>query len=234
MKKVLYLLILAVCFVGPRGYAQTRYAATQKKYTVTIQPLQLLKNSLRFDLEKRIKNGPGWLQFGPAFYYIPPPDRAPHYAYIQGNYYYNDFIPYRPLGMFEPCSGLLGGGLDLNYKCFIDPKRTIYFLGGLSFTHFNIRYWGWEWNDFTADGLQYHEYLADYYHQRINRTGINGLFGFQIPSRHAFLVDMFGGFSYRHSFSDKNKPSFDTDMFSHGFTGLVFVTGLRFGIGIKD
>ena len=233
MRKILYLSIWALCFISVQGFAQTRYDWHQKRYTVTVQPMQLLRNSLRFDFEMRIDNGPGWLQIGPALYYIPQSD-DPDYGYLGNEYHrYYHYREYGEVSMIDPCSGMLGGGLDVNYKWFFDPKRTIYLLGGASYTHFTIRYWGWAWSDYVQDGLLYHEYVSGFRRQHINRFGLNGLFGFQIPSRHAFLVDMFVGFSYRHSMAEKNKPSFSTDVFSYGYTGLVFVTGLRFGIGIK-
>ncbi|MCL2737913.1 MAG: hypothetical protein FWE30_00525 [Bacteroidales bacterium] len=230
-RKIVCVFIWAACFAGLQAHAQSPAEdKSGKKYTVAIQPLQLLKNSLRIDVEMRINDGPGWLQFGPAVYYYPKTNE-PDYYYIGKHYHYTW---YHRIHLSEPCSGMFGGGLDVNYKWFLDPKRSVYLLGGLSFAHFNIRYWGWAWSDYYQNELLYHEYLPDYRRQHINRTGINWLFGFQPPSRHAFLFDMFVGFSYRHSFSDKNKPSFDTNMFSYGFTGPVFVTGVRFGIGIKD
>lgn len=225
MKKILLISIWAVCLASVQGYAQTRYDWSQKKYTVTIQPMQLLfKNSLRLDFEMRIDDGPGWLQFGPAVYYSKGYDR-----YFMGKGY-DDY----DLFWEHSFDRISGGGLDLNYKWFFDPKRSLYLLSGLSFTHFDVRYWGSVWGDYVEDGLQYSGYFTEgYHHQRINRPGSNFLFGFQVPSRHAFLFDMFFGFSYRYSFSDKNKPSFGTNVFSYGYTGWTFVTGVRFGIGIK-
>lgn len=235
MRKLVYLFIGALCFSSVQGFAQARYEWHQKKYTATLQPLQLLRNTLRLDFEMRIAHGLGWLQFGPALYYYPKETtNNPDYGYI-GKYYYGYHYYRNQEAIFptEPCSGIFGGGLDVNYKWFFDPKRTLYLLGGNSFSRFNVRYWGWEWSDYIQDGLPYHEFVPRCLHQHINRLGINGLFGFMIPSRHAFLVDMFWGFSYRLSFSEKDKPPFGTYMSSPGYTGLVFVTGVRFGVGIK-
>ncbi|MCL1974120.1 MAG: hypothetical protein FWG54_04800 [Bacteroidetes bacterium] len=230
MKKIFLLSWVVVCFFAAQGNAQARYDWSQKKYTVAIQPMQLLfKNSLRLDFEVRIADGPGWLQFGPAAYYA----KGEEDYFCLGNRAYRD--GYRDLFYFsEPFTSLLGGGLDINYKWFFDAKRSLYLLSGLSFTHFDIKYWGSVWSDYIEDGLQYSGYLpADFNHQHVNRPGANFLFGFQVPSRHLFLFDMFGGFSYRYSVADKGKPSYNEEVFSYGYTGWVFVTGVRFGIGIK-
>ena len=75
--------------------------------------------------------------------------------------------------------------------------------------------------------------MYDYQTQRINRVGINYYLGYQIPARRAFVYDMFWGWSYRHSFSDKNKQPFNEYMFSYGWTGFVFLAGVRIGFGLK-
>ena len=230
MKQSCFFLLLATLLAPMQVKAQNRYDWSQKKYTITIQPLQIvLRNSLRLDFEVRLADGPGWLQFGPAFYYA---ERESDHLYVgeyRYHYWYQDNFAFN-----EPFTKLFGGGMDVNYKLFLNDHRSIYFLSGLSFTRLNISYWGSEWGDFEEDGLSYSWYQhTKELCQRINRTGANLLFGFQVPSRHLFLFDMFGGFSYRYSTSQKNKPSFGENAFSYGYTGWVFVTGFRVGIGIK-
>lgn len=227
MKKILFVLILSSLLAQNRGAAQNRYDWHQKKYTVTVQPLQLLRNSLRLDFEMRIANSPSWLQFGPALYYAKGEN---NHLYMGGR---NERDHY-DFAFIEPFIKLSGGGLDVNYKWFFNEKRSTYFLSGLSLTRFNIKYWGTEWCDYIEDGLPYSWYQpVGELNQQITRPGVNFLFGFQIPARHAFLFDMFGGFSYRYSITDKNKPSFGETAFSYGYTGWVFVTGIRIGIGTK-
>jgi predicted membrane-bound dolichyl-phosphate-mannose-protein mannosyltransferase len=89
------------------------------------------------------------------------------------------------------------------------------------------------WENYIEDGLQYHAYVPGNHTQHINRLGVNFYLGHQIPSRSAFLCDIFWGLAYRHSFSDKDKPSFNRTMLSYGHTGFVFLTGVRLGFGIK-
>ena len=237
MKKYVHVLMLAACFFTLYTQAQEngintspRYLSTQKKYTFAIQPFQWINWGWRFDFETRLGDGPGWLQFGPAVYSASDND---HYFYHGNNYWHDRNVSFR-----EPFSKLNGAGLDISYKHFFDPNRSVYFASGLSYARFNIDYVGTygKWNEYTEDGLQYHEYL--FYQkatdtQHINRISVNQYIGFQPPSRHAFLFDMFVGISYRHAISDKDKPQFDEHTFSYGFTGFVFMTGIRLGFGIK-
>ena len=229
MKTKVLTILVCVCSVVSFAQAQEktpRYMSSQKKITFAVQPLQVLFGGFRFDIETRLGDGPGWLQFGPTIYSISK-DRDNYY-----NNWRDDFFR-----EYESFSKLNGAGLHINYKRFIDPYRSLYFAYGLSYSRFNLDYDGWlsEWKNYTEDGLAYHEYSFLYkkHTQHIDRMSINSYFGYQIPSRHAFLFDMFIGFSYRHAEADKDKPQFDSYTYSYGHTGFVFLTGVRFGIGLK-
>ena len=231
MKKITFLLLLtAWCFVA---FAQEqekapRYLSTQKKFTFAVQPFQLFNWGFRFDFETRLGNGPGWLQFGPTIYSA---TRDNDYYFIDNHRWHNGVFYLR-----EPFTQLNGAGLDINYKRFIDPYRSLYFASGLSYTRFNLDYKRMgDWRDYTEDGLLYHAYIYErnMQTQHIDRMAINGYFGFQPAARHGFLFDMFIGFSYRHAEADKGKPQFNDYSYSYGFTGFVFMAGIRFGVGIK-
>ncbi len=207
------------------------YSKHQKKYTFAIQPMQMFNWSLRLDFEIRLGDGLGWLQFGPAIYGSPNEStNYPKYYYDEyGDYHYPDV--WFHLNLREPYSHMKGAGLDINYKRFVNPARSFYFAAGLSYTYFKIKYWGREWYDYIEDDLEYREYRLDYQDQQINRIGVNTYFGYQIPTRKAFLFDMFWGIAYRYSFYEKENPIFNEYMISYGRRGLVFLTGVRIGVG---
>ena len=104
-----------------------RYLLSQKKYTFTVQPLQLFNYSFRNDIEMRLKRGPGWLQFFPAFYYSSQ-EGVPVYYYI-GNEYHKRWYGLR---LHQPFTELKGAGLDINYKRYLDPLRSFYTSIGVS------------------------------------------------------------------------------------------------------
>ena len=239
MRRVLFplLLLAATANIYAQGVSgnspQTPYSSTQKRYTFAMQPMQRFNEAWRFDFEMRLGDGPGWLQFGPALYAADPyeNDGNPRYYYDGNNYYFERRHYYS--GSRGPYSKLRGGGLDINYKHFIDSRRAGYFATGLSYTHFKIDYWGYKWENFREDGLPYHAYVLDYRTQHINRLGFNAFWGRQAPKKGAFIFDVFGGLSYRHSFSEKNKPAFNDTMLSFGYTGFVFIAGFRIGFGLR-
>ena len=237
MRKSLYLFVLAVCIFASHAHAQEqienarppRYLSTQKKYTFAIQPFQLFNNCWRSDFEIRLGDGPGWLQLGPTIYYANHEKDKPDHFYDSQNYDEHNFR--------EPFSKLKGGGLDVNYKRFLNARRSFYMASGLSYTYFDINFYGavGKWNDYIEDSLPYHEYIytVGYHSQYINRLSINQYFGFQPATRSAFLFDMFWGLSYRHCFMDKDKPAFNKASFSYGYSGLAIMMGIRLGFGIK-
>ena len=237
MRKKLYVFVSAVCFFVWHAQTQAqvehslppRYLSTQKKITFAIQPFPFINNCLRSDIEIRLGNGPGWLQFGPTIYYANDEKDKPDHFYDGKHYKYE-------YGMFsfrEPYSKLKGGGLDINFKWFLNANRSFYMATGLSYTYFDITYYGayGRWNDYIEDGLPYHEYIytTGYQNQHINRVSINQYWGYQVPTQSAFLFDFFWGVSYRHCLMDKDKPSFNQSPFSYGYSGPTFMTGIRLG-----
>jgi len=231
MRKTLFLVLMAMWLFVSNMQAQVkespapRYLSTQKKHTVTIQPTQWFNWGWRFDYEIRLNEGPGWLQVGPSFYWVTKESDS-----FSGNW--NDTRK----GFHEPFKNLKGGGLDINYKRYIDRRRGAYVAAGLSYTLLNIDYYGGRgvWKDYMEDGLPYHQYTytVGTHTQTINRFGMSYYFGYQIPSVEIFILDLFCGISYRHAFSDKSMWRFDK-VFSYGYNGAVPMVGVRFGIGVK-
>ena len=237
MKKICYLLLM-LCAVSLQIQAQrasgnqgeSRYAQTQKKITFAVQPFQVFNNGLRYDFEVRLGNGPGWLQFGPAFYYKTFNENENPGYYYEGKICHNQWLNW---DLHEPFSGLKGGGLDLNYKHFIDPRRSVYVAFGVSYAHFDVKYWSWGLDGFIEDGLQYHAYSQRFRTQQIDRFGVNNFIGHQIPSRGAFLFDVFGGYAFRFASYDEDKPAFARNAYSYGYSGIVLLMGIRLGFGIR-
>ena len=229
MNKVCFLFLLCATAiqVQSQDIENKRYAQTQKKVTFAVQPFQLFNNALRYDFEIRLGNGSGWLQFGPAFYLNTSDNH--NYHYEGKDYYHNWYYGY----WREPYSELKGVGLDLNYKHFLDARRSFYIAIGLSYTRFDFKYRGNKLEDYVEDGLTFYEYREGYYKQQIDRFGVNNFVGFQIPTRSAFLFDVFGGYAVRYSFSDEDKPSFANYPFSYGYSGVVPLIGFRIGFGVR-
>ena len=237
MGRNLLLLAASVWFIAiqlnaqdaPADLQTPSYELTQKRFIFAGEPLQWFNWAWRFDIEMRLGKGPGWLQFGPALYYRN--DNNSNYYYD----YWNNYIDYEwnENILREPFSKLRGAGLDVNYKRFINHSRTFYCAAGLSYTQLKIEYRGMKWDYYIEDGLQYYEYMPDTQTQNINRMGINTYIGQQIDTRSGLHIDLFWGFGVRISDSEKDKPAFNESMFSYGYSGVVLLTGVRIGFGIK-
>lgn len=239
MKQLLYVTVCTAWMAASQAFAQDStalqpapaYAQKQHRFTFAVQPTQWFNNGFRFDFETRLGNGPAWLQFGHAVYFIrESDDRESDYEY--NNYYYDDY-QYDSWFYGRRIQKMIGGGLDVNYKRFINRQRSLYFAGGVQYMHFNISYPGRAWRSYTEDGLEFHEYAPASITQRINRIGLNTFFGWQGKTGSAFLFDMYIGIAARHSFADSSKRLFDTSMISYGYSGPVFLTGVRLGFGVK-
>jgi hypothetical protein len=190
----------------------------EKRFTVAMQPLYIFNNGLRLDFEKRIKDTPSWIQISPLMYRV-------EHLYTDENQ--------QLLFSDEEVHSFWGGGLELNYKYFFDPKESFYLAGGVTYIYHKIKYFDICPYPFTEDGLIYQIYEHDLFTQQINKLGANAYIGYQLPTR-SFLFDMFVGIGYRHSFaSDKRLDRFDKNMFSPGYTGAIITTGIRFGIKFK-
>jgi hypothetical protein len=184
------------------------------RFTFAIQPSELFTHqNFRFDYEQRLGKSKSWLQLGIN---IPFDDEV-----IWDDYYYS----------WD--SSLKGAfGLNFNYKYF--PYRYFYVAGGPSWRLYNIDYYGYQWFDFKEDGIEYHEYRNGSFNQIINNFGLNAMCGYQKISRHGFLFDAYMGVGIQKAFfSDSNLRKFDSNAYSCGYSGFVFLIGIRIGGAIK-
>lgn len=201
----------------------------QKNYTIAIQPMHIFNTGMRFDFEKRIKNTSSWIQISPSFYWLP--ELNSKYDYGNNDWYYT-YTDHWTVISGEEIQSLAGAGIELNYKRFFNKKETFYYAAGLSYTYYGVDYKGEYWNTYTEDGLEYH--YAEYKDltQNINKLGLNTYIGYQLPTP-VFLFDVFAGLGYRHSIRDKSLYAFDDHMLSYGYSGVVFMMGIRLGFKFK-
>jgi hypothetical protein len=195
----------------------SKHPHQEKIYTIATHPLYNFNGGVRFDFEKRIKNTSSWIQAGVSGYLMPK---------IKGDYGYNQWI----MITGDELNRLSGAGLELNYKHFFNRNESLYFAGGCSYSHYNIEYTSEYWDSYIENDLKYHTKKLGDMRQKINKLGINTYFGYQVP-RPTFLFDMFVGLGYRYSFRSNDVAKLFNDyIISWGYTGVVFITGVRFGV----
>ncbi|MDR0814184.1 MAG: hypothetical protein LBN37_00365 [Bacteroidales bacterium] len=191
------------------------------RFTFTVHPSQLVTHqNFRIDAEMRPGKSRSWLQFGLNF-----PLAAKVMWEEEGLFY-----PY-DIDMYD--ASLKGGvGLNFNYKYFF--HRYLYVAGGPSWQYCNIEYSRYGWIPFVEDGIVYNEYGKGNYRQKINNLGLNAMGGFQKISRHNFLVDVYMGVAAQKAFyADPDADKFNSTMYSRGYTGCVFLIGVRIGFAGK-
>jgi hypothetical protein len=194
---------------------EERYPHLTKNYTIAFHPFSLFTGGMRFDLEKRIKNTPAWVQIGLTGNFLSrKTDNYNNYFMISG----------------DEMNFMLGGCLNLNYKRFYNRKESLYFAGGCLYSHYNIEHAGRTLHSYIENDLTYYAFKYGNVKQKIDRFGLNAFLGYQSP-RPTFLFDVFAGIGYRYSFRSNNQANpFNNSMVSLGYRGFVFVAGIRFGV----
>lgn len=215
--KICKIMILAICVYMLAG---VQYMSAQEgyKYSIGVQPLYLVNGGLRLDFEKRLKNPQHLLQASVIGYLLP--ERDDPYEHWESLLVDDDY----------DVNKLTGGGLALDYKYFPFPKANfLYFSGGLSYHYFDVRYDGYEYFKYVEDGMTFYEPRFGEIKQTFNKVGGNVCFGIQTTNRRPFFVDGYIGVGYSHSFYDENKYHIGNNMFTVGYRGVTFVTGIRIG-----
>lgn len=222
---IIHYIVLVFIVTSLASYTQLRAqdiptAPGLKKYTLAVQPFYLANLGLRLDFEKRIGKTNQWLQIGPTGYFST--SSSPSYN--------NSYKTYELLGATErDINRLLGGGLNVGYKKFFSSD-LLYWQAGVSYTHYSVKYPSREWVSFIEDEMTFHEYKELELRQKFNKVGANLLLGMQSSTQYVFL-DAYVGIGYSYSFYDANKAHFNDTMYGFGHRGLLFVAGLRFGLG---
>lgn len=193
-----------------------------KKYTITGQPTSMLNGAFRVDFEQRIE-GRHWYRIAPTIYIYPSVYDDWYWYDFEGgdSPYYTDYYS----------DWLVGAGIDLGYKYFIDKWEICYALGGVHYSFVNVQY---EYQDFVPfyeeDGTPYYRWGTMSEQQNFNRIGAIACIGVQTPQRKGFFIDTYIGIGYRYAFYDEQKPAFDSDIWGYGYRGFHVTGGFRIGI----
>lgn len=210
-------LLLAVCIFACRGVeAQNE---TKKAFTnsLAVQPLYWLNNGYRVDYERQLKNPAHWLQLSAIGYHVEDKDLF-WILWMDNDSRFNR---------------AWGAGLEANYKWFPFERPVMYFAGGLSFSHFDVKYSeaSYRFINYQENGLTYYEpeWQTRSLSQYFERLGTNLSLGFQNRPTRRFLIDGYAGICYLYSFYDKEKYRPDSYLNSLSYRGVSFTLGFRIG-----
>ncbi len=220
MKNIL--ILLCTVFILPfSGIALAEEPATEYHHNFLIMgvPQHLFQNGIRIEFDKRLNNPRQWLTLAPTVYY-----RGHRGNWIWGNY--NVY-------------SMSGAGLEVFFRRYLKDQiepSGFYFTGGGGYRFINQEYRGDQWDVYMENDLTFYRYNNSSWNKHTHTFSLKGTIGYQtIIDRH-LLLDLFMGYGFL--FSSFEIPEnvelashFDNDAFSFGYTGLLFVGGIRLGIG---
>ncbi len=227
LKVLLSWIIAAWLLLMQPAWAQTDSIAAPRAF-VSFSPQHLLVNGYHFYVEKPRPISPRHsIVYSPRFY--------------AGKTSGADELAGRQLDANKQ-SRILGYGAEINHRFYLSPTATyltkrFYLAYGPNFHHFRIKFKEAGWAEEPGpDGLKYYEKRIRPYQQQINRLGLMAITGLQQPMySERFLIDMYLGFAFYKSYIKTNftEVRYDTNGLDYGFSGLVLLAGLKFGVAIK-
>lgn len=152
---------------------------------------------------------------------------SPHVYYSNGFEIFDD----------DNFTEMYGYGGTLLFRSFIIdnalPKGP-YFGVGLFYSHFSVKYEDTDWYRIEYTGLSAITYGNAEHTTTIDKLGPDFIFGHQFVIGRDMIIDMFWGAGLRKSFfassTDLAPRKFDGFITGYGYSGIVFLTGVRIGM----
>ncbi len=204
-------------FVANVSLAQQNKEEIEYKNSIGFVPHYLIMNGLGLNYERKIGDKQ-WLALAPQLY---ANEQSESNSYDLGS---DGFY-----------TSLLGVGLTVMHKYdFIhDLERSIYIAYGMEFNYFELKYPYEAWYTYEENGLEYYTYGIAEYKETIQRAGVDILIGYRWHPLSNFYTEIYTGGGIRKSFSETNQTTnpqkFDEYMNGYGYTGTVFLIGLKIG-----
>ncbi len=195
-------------------------------YCVSWVPQHMAEHGLRVDFDIRLKKSCNWLVIAPQVYldhrYAGPFEDDVRFFESNEEYYYEK---------------MYGFGLELHHRIFLKTEsypEGLYFSYGLYYLHTCIEYLEYGWGTINYDDdLEAMAYALLENETVIDKFGPNIMFGYQMNLTDRFFIDIYMGAGLRYSIIDASEYStrnFDENITSFGYTGVLPVFGLRFGM----
>lgn len=188
-------------------------------------PQYLVTNGIRIDLDIHDKGTQKWWVLSPYFY----SDKSSiDLLNLSSDDYYDAYS-------FDD---LIGGGLGINRKIYLSKNysdRGIYLGVGGEYKFFQIKGESFTYVEYTGEDGFLYQHMEDIdYRMNINTGSLRTYVGLQSELIPFLFTDIFMGVGLR--FSHHNSPQnvtikYNRGYFDYGYTGTMFVFGIRFGIG---
>ena len=225
-----FTLFIVGCFISTSLFAQLRkvsydeIAKSNYPISISFQPIFLLNNALKVDVEMQQKEKAG--------------------AFIGGLEVYTGKITilYPQESNLEETNNqdiINGIGLNLAYKLKFQKSEKLtsfYFSPGVTIRNFKLTLNGEGFYAFEQDGVEYYTYGPIEKNYPINSALFYGNLGYHKVWKTTMLLDAYLGFGYKTA-TKNNEVEFSRnyEQYAYGFNfnGYAVQAGLKFGFQIK-
>ncbi len=189
--------------------------------SISFQPIYLLNNTIRFDVEMQQK------EKASAF--------VGALEVINGKakflYNYDEFDASEDY--------VSGAGVSLAYKLKLDPTEKLtsfYFSPGITFRTMKITLTGEDYYAYQEDGIEYFTFGEVDTKYPVNSLLIFGNLGYHKVWTTTMLLDTYLGFGYKTSTKNElleTNRDYERPTYGFNYTGFTFQAGIKFGFQIR-
>ncbi len=192
---------------------------TQRRYTIAIQPIELLNFGLMLDFELELDKGK-WLQLNLTGHYAPQYD----FARYKGDYvvypYKGGWSNFLNQDYFERLGGI---GFGAAYKR-IFSQGGWYWSAGIYLNYYDVT--EWILDDYGPSG---HTHINKSIRSRIFKYGFNINIGKHFALSRNLFLDTYIGLGLEGAHSDGLRLNWKASMLSFRYSGVYVSSGLRIG-----
>lgn len=227
MKKLVLGLLVCLFISQSTSFAQMRKISTDADaksnlpLSVSFQPIYLMNNTVRFDVEMQQKEKASAFVSG--------------FEIINGNtqLLYNDDDDNASKDFVS------GAGISFAYKLKLNPTEKLtsfYFSPGVTLRTLNISLKGEDYYAYEEDGITYYTFGETEKKYPVKSAMVLGNLGYHKVWTTTILLDAYLGFGYKVSSTDKlleANRDYEKPIYGFNYTGFTFQAGVKFGFQIK-
>ncbi len=201
---------------------------THRRYTVSVSPLRLLSNGLKFDFEVELPKPGNW--FGTSLtVYLAPERKDPD----PRNYWYDDHGNNRSTGLlwsdYNSYSRMWGLGTSAIYKNTFS-RRGWYYAAGITLEFFRVGVGGSDYIPYEEDGLTFYDYSRTLKTRSYFKPKAQIVVGKHMALSERCYFDLYAGIGLSHGFVQYGYDYSFSGVGGFAHRGFTPVGGFRFGV----
>ncbi len=207
-----------------------------QRYTVSVSPLRVLSNGVKFDFERELPRPGQWLGTSLSMYFVPRRGGM-------GSELYNNRSSF--ISGFDDYHRMWGIGTSVIYKHTFS-RRGWYFATGMTFDFYRVGVATRAFVPYREDGMTFYDYGNAIETRSFFKPTARFVMGKHMALSRRCFFDLYAGVglsysiyeredthdytgSYDYRYGGYGYPRFD-DVGGFGYRGLTIVSGFRFGV----